>query len=154
VFVVKGEVMKTTLERCYSDNDMKYDLFISHSSRIDPSHRSIVDNLTYSLKNDDLKVFIDRDSPASMPLPDTLETTLSQTRACLVVLGRQTLKSPWVAMEIAYCMRQKYARPFQMIAVRTVVDAYMPEEIKFDHLIDIFSPYDWNSIVRSIRRLL
>jgi hypothetical protein len=92
-----------------STNNSKYrwDIFISHSSRLAPDDNELIRAMAHALNERHLRVFLDQLClKKGQPLISTLEKEICASRAGLIVLTASTRDSSWVDFEIEFMMQR------------------------------------------------
>lgn len=113
------------------DNLISYDVFLSHSTRLDPDHHEAVDELASALQRRGLRVFWDRDAfEGGEELLSALEEAIEASRVGLLVLTSAALTSPWVEFEREIMHRRKLSQCMQVLALKLETGCTVPPDIE------------------------
>jgi hypothetical protein len=119
----------------------RYDVFLSHSSRLTPDHHELVDALASALVRRGLKVFWDRNTfEGGEPLLPTLEAAIERSRVGILVLTRLALRSPWVEFERETMHRCKLAKRMAVLVLKLEPDCPVPSDVEPAEVIEPEKP--------------
>lgn len=92
--------MKTVGKK--ANKTKKYVFFISHSTK---DIRSYVKGICEVLEKCKIQCFIaDRDAPLGENLPATIKSAIQKSELLLVIITKNSKRSPWVNQEIGYAL--------------------------------------------------
>lgn len=118
----------------------RYDVFISHSTRLDLKHRERVDALSHALKNLGLKVFLDRtERLEGQAITQVLRSAIETSAIGLLVLTRRALASAWVDDETNRMLCQQLCGKMRVMALRLEKGCQAPAWIKPEDVLEMFS---------------
>jgi hypothetical protein len=124
-----------------------YDIFISHSSRIDVADRELVDELAGALRHRGFNVFLDRTHLAKgQKLFETLYEAISESTAGLIICTRQAHASNWVGFEVQEMELRRLCGAMCIVALRLEPDCQIPLDITPSVIIDPPDRFDLTDV--------
>ena len=114
----------------------EYDLFVSHSTRVDLRDRELVDALVDALARRGVRAFLDRkDLQSGRPLLATLESVIRAIPNGLVVVNEAAGESGWVTLELGAMLRRRATGSMRVFALHLDTTCSVPPEIRPRDLI-------------------
>jgi len=114
-----------------------YDLFLSHSSRLDPRAEEVLEVLAPGLSRHGLRVFWDRTELApGEPLLPSIERAIIRSKVGLLVVTTAALGSGWVELELEAMWRARRAGSMRLIALLLERGTDAPDGWQWDVIID------------------
>lgn len=137
----------------------KYDLFISHSSRLDPDDLELVDKLVKALERRGLTVFLDRNclKNGQQVLP-ALHEAVCSSDVGVIMLTRKAIDSGWVEYEYDLLRSQAASGRMRILGLLLDPNCQIPARLRTQDVIEIPRRFDVSDIadrvVAAIRAFL
>lgn len=130
-----------------------YDIFISHSSRVDADDYELTDKLAEALRRRGFGVFLDRTELAEGDrLLETLYKAIGESAVGLVILTRKSSSNNYVKFEVEEMQRRRVCGMMRIVALRLDPECQMPLGIRSDATIDPPDRFDLTDVADSIAR--
>jgi len=130
---------------------VRYDVFVSHSTRTRARAGGVVEDLVSCLRRRKWAVFWDGTCLQSGdPLMETLEAAIQESRAGLIVLTREAVKSGWVEWEQSIMRPLQLQRRLAILGLRLDADCPRVPGARWDELIEAGDPVDSRRLCETV----
>jgi hypothetical protein len=143
--------MLTKSSMTLHDEQRRYEIFISHSTRLFPDQLELARYLNKWLSNRGFYVFLDQmDLDNNPDLFSLIEDIIKNACVGVVLMTRKSLASAWVRLEMQMMQGRQLSGKMRIIALRLEPECGTPQGINFDSIVEMPDESHLSEAVKAI----
>jgi TIR domain len=128
-----------------------FDVFVSHSSRLEPDHEELIESVVARLERRGHAVFWDRNRlRGGEPLVESIEGAIAQSRLAVMFLTRRAQRSGFVALELDEIQRRVREHFLGILVIKLEPACEVPAGVDPKHVLVAPPPWDARQLADGI----